>query len=285
MFDYHHKGKIKNEKLYRWRLELSCYNFDIVYRPGKDNIVADTFTRAYCSALNTNYLYELHRSLCHPGITRMTAHVRSRNLPFSVEDIRSMINGCSICQECKPRFYKPIPSTLIKATQPMERLNLDFKGPLPSCTENKFMLTVVDEFSRYPFAVQCKDLSAATVNKALRSIFSLFGTSSYIHSDRGSSFMSKELKSYLHTIGIATSRTTPYHPQENGLVERYNSTIWKAVTLALKTRKISISRWEEVLPDALHSIRCLISTSTNCTPHERMFNFQRRTSSGMSIPS
>ena len=285
IFDSEHKGKVKNEKLYRWRLELSCYHFDIKYRPGKENIAADTFSRVYCLALSTDYLYQLHCSLCHPGITRMTAHVRSRNLPFSVEDIRNMVSGCRICRECKPRFYRPIPSTLIKATQPMERLNLDFKGPLPSCTQNKFMLTIVDEFTRYPFAVPCKDLTAVTVNKALCSIFSLFGTSAYVHSDRGSAFMSRELKSYLHAKGVVTSRTTPYNPQGNGLVERYNGTIWKAVTLALKTRNLPTSRWEEVLPDALHSIRSLISTSTNATPHERMFNFQRRTSSGMSLPS
>jgi len=40
-----------------------------------------------------------------------------------------------------------------------------------------------------------------------------------------------------------------------------------------------------VLPDALHSIRTLISTTTNCTPHERLFSFQRRPSTGTSVPS
>ena len=97
--------------------------------------------------------------------------------------------------------------------------------------------------------------------------------------------MSKELKHYLNSKGIATSRTTPYNPKGNGLVERYNGTIWKTVTLALKARNLPITCWEIVLPDALHSIRTLISTTTNCTPHERMFNFQRRTSTGVSIPT
>ena len=66
MFNPQNKGKIKN----RWRLELSCYSFDIVYRPGKENIVADTFSRVYCSAINTDTLYKLHNALCHPGITK-----------------------------------------------------------------------------------------------------------------------------------------------------------------------------------------------------------------------
>ena len=285
MFSAHHKGKIKNDKIYRWRLEMSCYNFDIIYRPGKDNVAADTFTRVYCSMISRDSLYQLHNALCHPGITRLNAFVKARNLPFSIEDIRKTVSNCQICQECKPRFYKTPKVPLIKATQPMERLNLDFKGPLPSASQNKYLLNIIDEYTRFPFAIPCKDLSAETISNSLSQVFSMFGTTSYVHSDRGSSFMSKELRNYLHSKGIATSRSTPYHPQGNGLVERYNSTIWKAVSLALKSRNLPITMWEAVLPDALHSIRSLISTATGCTPHERMFNFQRRTSSGMSLPT
>ena len=74
--------------------------------------------------------------------------------------------------------------------------------------------------------------------------------------------MSSDLKKYLHEKGVATSRTTPYNPQGNGLVERYNGTIWKAVTLTLKARNLPPMCWEIVIPDALHSIRSVISTST-----------------------
>ena len=44
IFDKVHQGKIKNDKITRWKIELSCYVFDITYHPGKDNTVADTFT-------------------------------------------------------------------------------------------------------------------------------------------------------------------------------------------------------------------------------------------------
>ena len=286
IFEAKHKGKIKNEKLFRWRLELSCYTYDIFYRPGKDNVVADTFSRAYCSVVNSDSLYELHNALCHPGVTRMTAFVRSRNLPYSVEDIRKVNAGCRICAECKPRFFEPPnKGKLIKATQPFERLNLDFKGPLPATSKNKYILTVVDEYSRYPFAIPCADVSAATVFKECCHLFSIFGVPSYVHSDRGSGFMSNTLRKSFQDKGIACSRTTPYHPQGNGLVERYNGTIWKTITLCLKSHKLPTTKWELVVPEALHAIRSLINTTTNCTPHERIFNFQRRTSTGFSLPS
>ena len=97
--------------------------------------------------------------------------------------------------------------------------------------------------------------------------------------------MSEEVKSYLHNKGVATSRTTAYNPQGNGQIERYNGIIWKAITLALKSRNLPTSLWEVVLSDALHSIRSLLCTATNETPHERMFNYQRRSVNGHSIPS
>lgn len=97
--------------------------------------------------------------------------------------------------------------------------------------------------------------------------------------------MSTELKQFLHDKGIVTSRSTPFNPQGNGQCERYNGIIWKAVTLALKSLNLPITRWEVVLPDALHSIRSLLSTATNTTPHERLFQYQRKTSSGHSVPT
>ena len=58
------------------------------------------------------------------------------------------------------------------------------------------------------------------------------------------------------------------------------------VSLALRSRNLSIVNWEKVLDVALHCIRSLVSTSTNCTPHERLFNFfQRKLATGESIPT
>lgn len=107
----------------------------------------------------------------------------------------------------------------------------------------------------------------------------------YIHTDRGASFMSKELRDFLANKGIACSRTTSYNPSGNGQVERYNGVIWKTVTTALRTRGLPEQCWQSVLPDALHAIRSLLCTATNSTPHERLFNYVRRSSAGATIPS
>ena len=215
----------------------------------------------------------------------MLHFVRSKNLPYSTEEVKRVCSTCRVCAELKPRFHRPEPGVLIKATQPMERLGIDFKGPLPTISRNTYLLTVVDEYSRFPFAFPCTNMHSSTVIKCLDQIFSLCGMPSYIHSDRGPSFLSRELKEHLSQRGVATSKTTPYHPIGNGQVERYNGIIWKSIRLALKSANLPDSQWELVLPDALHSIRSLLCTSTNATPHERFFNFSRRSSHGNSLPS
>ena len=285
MFDKKRQSKIKNEKINRWRVELGCYNFDIQYRPGEENVPADSFSRLFCSAISTDRLYKLHDDLCHPGVTRFHHFLKTKNIAVSLEEVRNVISSCKVCAENKPRFHKPEEKKLIKSTQPFERLSIDFKGPLPSATANKYLLTIVDEYSRFPFAIPCPNIDTETVIQKLSSIFSVFGTPGYIHSDRGSSFMSNNLKSWLHSMNIPTSRTTPYNPAGNGQCERYNQTIWKAINLACSSKNLDIKYWEIVLSDALHAIRSLLCTTTNTTPHERLFNYARRSVSGESLPS
>ena len=284
MFDKKTQSKIKNNKIDRWRVELACYDFDIEYRPGEDNIPADSLTRLFCSIVD-NKIYKIHDSLCHPGVTRTHHFLKQKNIVSSVEEVRNMVGSCKVCQEVKPRFAKLAKKHLIKATHPFDRIHIDFKGPLPSSTRNKYILTLTDEYSRFPFAIPCSDMVTPTVIKSMCSVFSLFGLPGYVHSDRGPSFMSDELKQWLHSKGIPTSRTTPYNPPGNGQCEKYNDTIWKAVRLACKSRGLGIENWEVVLPDALHSIRSLLCTATNATPHERMFSFPRRSATGESMPS
>ena len=164
----------------------------------------------------------------------MLHFVRSRNLAYSVEDVKRMTNACKSCAEVKPRYFQPTGNILIKATQPFERLNLDFKGPLPSTSSNKYLLVAVDECSRFPFAFPVPSMTSSVIVDCLSQLFSIFGTPKYIHSDRGASFMSSELKSFLSSYGIATSRTTAFNPEGNSQVERFNGIIWKSVQLALK---------------------------------------------------
>ena len=134
---------------------------------------------------------------------------------------------------------------------------------MPSRTKNKYILTVVDKYSRYPFAFACSNIDFKTVISCLSRIFTLFGACIYVHSDRAKSFMANELVSYLCGMRIATSRTSPYNPKWNGQCEKYDDIIWSAVLLALNNRNLFVSAWDSVLPQVLHPICSLLCTATN----------------------
>jgi len=132
------------------------------------------------------------------------------------------------------------------------------------------MLTVINEFSRFPFAFPCSSFDAKTVISCLNRLFELFGMPAYIHSDRGTAFMSHAFTSYLHRRGVACSKTSVYNAPANGQCEQYNGIIWSVVRLALASRKLTVTQWECVLPDT----RSLLCTATNATLHERLFNYK-----------
>jgi len=209
-----------------------------------------------------------------------------QKLAFMFEKVRQTCLNCHTCSMLKPRFYRSTQEHLVKVISAWERVSVDFKGPIITSTKgNRFLFVVVDEYSRFPFAFACKDTSASSVIKCLSMLFSLFGFPSYVHIDRRTAFLSRELKDYLHSRGIATSHSTPYHSTGNSQCERFNQTIWKTISLMHKGRGLGTHLWEEVLPEALHSVRTLLSTATNTTPHKQFLPFPRRSMLGRSLPT
>ena len=81
MYTMANSGKIKNEKIMRWRILLSEFDIEYVYRAGKFNNVRDALYRAYCASVYDKMLFEIHESLCHPGVARFYHFVRMKNLP------------------------------------------------------------------------------------------------------------------------------------------------------------------------------------------------------------
>ena len=197
-----------------WRLELSQYYYEIQHKPGKDHVAPDALSRVCTAVEPKEKLFQLHESLGHPGYARLYNFIWARNLPYTSEETKQVWQNCTVCAKVKPRFYQTKRETVVKATRPWEKLAMDFKGPVKG--PRSYLLVIIDEYSRYPFVYPCKNLSSSTVIECLSSLFCTFGFPEFIHSDRGGFFVSKELKAFLNDQDIATSYSSPNHPQGNG---------------------------------------------------------------------
>ena len=248
LFDSSPKNKIKNSKINRWRLAAAEFNFDIRYRVGFENVPADAFSRI--SSIHTesdasDVVKKIHEELGHPGSSRLY-HFMSEKFPLHnlQNQISDCVKKCSICAKEKPRFLSLRNNRLITSSKPWQRLSIDFMGPKPSKTGNQYIFTVIDEFSRFPFAFAVRGPSSYVAIKCLTSLFSLFGPPHCIHSDRGTAFESREFQAFLKEWNILKSRTTPYHPAGNGQVERMNGTLWQTIRLRLSQNGRPIEFWK-----------------------------------------
>ena len=89
MFSNEKRTKIKNVKIQEWQFELSILDYITKYRPGEENVVPDTLSRAYTSSLINSYtLVDLYHGLCHPRITRLLHFVKEKKFPFFKEDVK-----------------------------------------------------------------------------------------------------------------------------------------------------------------------------------------------------
>ena len=156
---------------------------------------------------------------------------------------------------------------------PNGTLESRLQDPIPSANSSNYLLIVVDEFLHFPLDFPGKNIASSSVIKCLIKLFTFTSTPSYIYTDNAASFASCEFKQYLLKRGIASSKSSIYHPAGNGQAEKTVGTGWKAVQLALCTSNLPLSHYESVLNDVLYFIRSLLCVAIDSTPHEQFYNF------------
>ena len=149
---------------------------------------------------------------------------------------------------------------------PFQRIAMDVVGPLPrSRSGNKYILTICDYATRYPEAIALPSTEASRIAKELVLLSSRVGIPEEILTDQGSNFMSVLLQEVYQLLGISRIRTSPYHPQTDGLVERFNGTL-KAMMKKFTSR--NKKDWDEYLPYLLFAYREAPQESTGFSPFE-----------------
>ena len=153
---------------------------------------------------------------------------------------------------------------------PMECVCLDLLGPFPkSRSRNKYVLSIVDQFTRWVELFPINNMEAITIAKMFVNEFvSRYGLSRQILTDQGRQFESVLFKEICALMDIDKKRNTSSHPQTNGIQERFNRTIEDMLSKFVSANKRD---WDEYLPLLLLAYRSSVHESTKQTPYMMFF--------------
>ncbi|GAA48974.1 pro-Pol polyprotein, partial [Clonorchis sinensis] len=210
----------------------------------------------------------VHRDLGHAGQKKTEAHIRRRYWWFLLHhDVAEFCRHCSVCARTKaPTITPRAPLQPIPVQGPNHRVGVDVIGPLPETRKgNRFIVVMVDYLTKWCEAVPVKQQDARTIASAIVSEWvSRYGVPVILHSDQGPAFESYLLREICAFLGIHKTRTTPYHPEGNGLVERTNRTIKKILTTFVD--RYEGERWDEHIPLCMLAYRAATHESTGYAP-------------------
>ncbi|KAA3672721.1 uncharacterized protein DEA37_0013979 [Paragonimus westermani] len=211
---------------------------------------------------------EIHVELGHAGQRTTEVAVRQHFWwPKLHDDVVRNCANCNICaQTDSPTVAPKVLFQTVATVGPNHRVGVDVIGPVPrSRMGNKYILVIVGYFTiwceAFPMPIQeAPIITSLFVNEWV----ARFGKPIELHSEQGAAFESRLLEEVCRTLRIHETRTTPYHPQSNGLVERTNRTVMTILRAFIEQHQSN--RWDEILPQCLLAHRAAVHLSTGYTP-------------------
>ena len=220
-----------------------------------------------------------HREVAHQGQRHSIALMQECFWWLGmIRDLRNRIKKCSRCR--KYEAAPPVaPMKPLTCSSPGELLHVDFTSieetvPLREDPVIRNVLVLQDHFSKYVVAYVVKDQTAHTTTKTLRvGYFGLFGAPAYLVSDQGKTFMGHVITHLCELYGVQKLRTSPYHAQTNGQVERMNQMIIRMIGKLEEDKKAC---WSEHLPELLMAYNATCSAVTGYSPYYLLFGRRPR---------
>jgi hypothetical protein len=254
-----------NEQRRKLRQQANHYivQDNILYKRNKEGDPLRVITKENLMKI----LYNMHNvpNAGHFGIKATIDKTRQRYFwPTMGEDIRNYIETCDICQ----RQGKPKPTEVLRPIgvgQAFDRLGIDIVGPLkPTTTGKRYIVVATDYFTKWPEARAIEKADAKTVAWFLYDeIICRHSCPREILSDRGAVFVSQIVTNLIEIIGTHRRLTSAYHPQSNGLTERYNQTLCQTLKKCVKE---TTQEWDTLIASALFAYRTTKNRTTKYEP-------------------
>ena len=221
------------------------------------------------TSLRRQLLKNAHDKAGHQGAERTMARLSEGAYWVGIgKDVHNYCTHCVTCQRTKAVSTQPAPLHPVVASRPWELVAVDILKVPMSRQGNQYMLVVQDYFSKWPFAIPLSDQTAGKIARALKDqVFTLVGPPQRLHSDQGKNFESQILSVLCKAFGVAKSRTTPYHPMGDGLVEGMN----RSILNLLHGLVHKVEDWEEYLQLLLYLYRTTKHATTGLSPYEILF--------------
>ena len=243
-----------------------------LYRPGVESV---TWQVAVPTSLRESVCIAAHDGI-FGGHMGPTSTFKRLARFFFWPGVRKFVKGycrsCDICQRTSPKGHTPrAPLQQVPVIDvPFSRLCVDLIGPIApvSGRGHRYVLTCVDVATRYPEAIPLKVITAESVAEALVEIFSRVGIPDEILSDQGSQFTADIMREVMRLLSVSQLHSTPYHPETNGIVERFNGTLKQMLKKLMADKP---SDWDRFLPAALFAYREIPQTSTGFSPFQLLF--------------
>ena len=189
--------------------------------------------------------------------------------PSMRADINSWARACAIC--ASRQIGKPLHPCLtpLPVGGPFDRVGVDVVQLPISSKGNKCAVVFVDYLTKWPEVFPVKDQNSLTIARLLvEHIVPRHGVPSQLLSDRGPAFVSKIMFEVYNLLGIKKISTTAYHPQTDGLVERYNRTL---IDMLSKKVQPTGKDWDTQLPYVLFAYRTSVHDSTKASPFSLLY--------------
>ena len=223
-------------------------------------LVPDTWQRTVFDAVH---------GLSHPSIRTTRKMIAEKFVWRGLnKKVGAWAKSCLRCQAAKVHRHTASPvADFAPTTRRFDHVHVDLVGPLPPSQNHRYLFTVVDRFTRWAEAIPLVDAQTTTCARAFAAHWvARFGVPADMTSDRGSQFTS-ELWSVLSQLhGTRLHRTSAYHPQSNGLVERFHRHLKSALMARLDG-----PNWLDELPWVLLGIRTAPKEDLGCSSAELVY--------------